>query len=260
MRGLQLVKLGGSLITDKSTPYTVERETLDRLCGEVHQARQEAGDLPLVLAHGAGSFGHVTAARYGTHRGIQAPGDWRGFAEVNRDAARLDGMVHEALTRAGAVAVPLQPSAACVTRGGRISRYEVEPVRRLLQAGVIPLLYGDAVVDQERGCAIASTEEILRHLAAELAPERVLMVGKVDGVLGQDGELIREITRDSFDRVRRALHPSDGVADVTGGMLQKVQMALAFGVPAEIINGTVPGLLQRALSGERGLGTTITPD
>ena len=258
MSELLFVKLGGSLITDKNRPYTVRQEVLDRLCQELRTARARCS-ISLVLGHGAGSFAHVSAAQHHTHQGLDGPGGWRGFCEVHHDAQRLNAMVREAMSRAGELAVTLQPSAACMLRGGRVIRYDMEPIRRLLVAGVVPMIYGDACVDEELGFSIASTEELLRHLAGALRPARVILVGKVDGVLDQHGAVIPEITPETLPEVEGALRASDGVADVTGGMLQKVRLALELGAPTEIINGMIPGLLTRALEGERGLGTTITP-
>ena len=258
MSELIFVKLGGSLITDKARPYTVRQDVLDRLCTELRTARARCS-LSLVVGHGAGSFAHVSAARHSTHKGLSGPGGWRGFCEVHHDARRLNGMVREAMARAGEMVVTVQPSAACTLRGGRVACYEVEPIRRLLAAGVIPLIHGDACVDEEQGFAIASTEELMRHLARIMKPSRVLMVGKVDGVLDGDGVLIPKITAGDLPRLESTLRASDGLADVTGGMAQKVRLALELGAPTEIINGLTPGLLARALEGERGLGTAIMP-
>ena len=259
MSELLFVKLGGSLITDKARPYTVRQDVLDRLCKELRSARA-CRSLSVVLGHGAGSFAHVSASEHQTHRGLDGPGGWRGFCEVNHDAQRLNAMVREALSRAGEMTVTCQPSASCLLRHGRVVRYNLEPIRRLLVAGVVPLVHGDACVDEEQGFSIASTEELFRYLAAELRPARVILVGKVDGVLDGDGSVIPEITPATLPQIEGALRASDGVADVTGGMLQKVRLALELGAPTEIINGLVPGLLTRTLDGERGLGTTVLPE
>lgn len=258
MSELVLVKLGGSLITDKATPYALQAEVLDRLCAEISAARA-ARELALVVGNGAGSFAHVSASRHRTHEGITDAAGWRGFCEVHHDALRLSTHVREALTRAGELAVTLPPSAACVMRGGRIVRYRTGPVERLVRGGVIPLVYGDVCVDEAQGCAIASTEEVLGYLAGALRPARLLLVGKVEGVLDADGALIRSITPDSLAAIRGVLRASDGIADVTGGMLQKVTAALASGVRTEIINGLVPDRLCRALLGEQVPGTVVDP-
>jgi len=252
--GLVFVKLGGSLITDKSRPYTALAEVIDRLAAEIHRART-ARPMPLLVGNGAGSFAHTTAARHASHMGIEGS-SWRGFAEVHHDALRLNVIVREALTRAGETAVTIQPSASCITRHSRVASLAAEPIRRLLDAGVVPVVYGDVCVDDAQGCAIASTEEILRHLATVLRPERIIMAGKVEGVLDSSGRIVPEITAESFHAIRASLAPSDAT-DVTGGMLHKVERALESGVPTEILSGLVPGNLERALMGETGLGTVV---
>jgi isopentenyl phosphate kinase len=83
------------------------------------------------------------------------------------------------------------------------------------------------------------------------------MVGKVDGVFDSKGNVIKKISKDNLSSVRKALLSSDGVADVTGGMVHKVEKSLEIGVEVEIINGLKPSILKRSLMGEKGLGTTI---
>ncbi|MFQ5350226.1 MAG: uridylate kinase, partial [Thermoanaerobaculia bacterium] len=66
---LTLIKLGGSLITDKRRPGRSRRQVIARLAGEIAAA---AGRRPggLIVGHGRGSFGHPAAARHGVHRGV----------------------------------------------------------------------------------------------------------------------------------------------------------------------------------------------
>ena len=251
-----LVKLGGSLITDKSRPYTARAEVIERLCQEIHRARV-ARPVPLVVAHGGGSFPHVSASRFGTAHGVVDAHSWEGFVKVHQDAARLNALVCEALDRAGELPMPVQPSSACVASARRIVRWDVEPLRRMLEAGLIAVPYGDVCVDQQQGCCIISTEEILRHLCRALRPAQVLLVGKVDGVLDADQRLVPSITAADLPGLRGALAASDGVADVTGGMHHKVQRALEMGARTRIINGLVPDRLYRALMGEDVTGTEI---
>ena len=47
-----LIKLGGSVITDKSQYKKFDREQAERLCREI----AESG-VPVIIVHGAGSFG-----------------------------------------------------------------------------------------------------------------------------------------------------------------------------------------------------------
>jgi isopentenyl phosphate kinase len=251
-----LVKLGGSLITDKARPYTLRAGVLERLAQEIHRARLER-PLALVLGHGGGSFPHVSAGRHRTAEGTVDEHAWEGFARVHADAALLNAQVCRALELAGERPFPLAPSAGATARARRVERWDTRPIELLLQAGVLPVVYGDALVDEAQGCCIASTEELFRWLARALRPARLLLVGKVDGVLDSHGELVPVLTRKDLPRLRADLKGSDGAADVTGGMLHKVERSLETGVPTLILNGLIPDRLRLALLGESVPGTRI---
>lgn len=256
MDNLIFLKLGGSLITDKSKPYTLRPEVIERLCREIREAR-ESVTIALVVGHGGGSFPHVSAKQYQTHKGIIDGNSWQGFARVQNDAARLNRIVVDALLKAGEAAISMQPSASCLAENDRIVDWPLRNMEILLARGLVPVPYGDVCLDTAKGCCIISTEEILAFLGKKLRPQRILMAGKTDGVLDRDGNTIPRITRDNFADLRRMLQGSDGVADVTGGMLLKVQKSLDFGIETEIVNGMKPDMLKRALLGERGIGTVI---
>lgn len=256
MQNLIFLKLGGSLITDKSQPYTLRPEVLGRLCREIHEARVSK-KFSLLLGHGGGSFPHVSAKKYQTHKGIIHAQSWEGFCKVQDDAARLNRIVVNSLLQAGENAVSMQPSAACLSQNGHIREWDTRPLEILLQAELLPVPYGDVCLDTQQGCCIVSTEEILGFLASRLKPTRIIMAGKTDGVLDNHGEVIREITTANLADIQRLLMSSDGIADVTGGMIHKVQKSLEFRIPTEIINGLQVDVLKRALMGEVGLGTVI---
>jgi isopentenyl phosphate kinase len=254
---LIFLKLGGSLITDKSKPYTLRGEVISRLCREIHEARMESRSLSLLIGHGGGSFPHVSASKYQTHLGAIHKDSWEGFSKVQDDAAKLNRIIVSALIEAGENAISIQPSASCISREGRITEWYTKSIESALSKGVIPVPYGDVSFDDKKGFCIISTEEILRFLANKLNPKMVIMAGKVDGVLDGKGRVIGEISRGNLHAVSKLLMSSDGIADVTGGMVHKVKKSLDIGVPVEIINGMRPGFLKRALLGERGLGTII---
>ena len=86
---LTFVKLGGSLITDKSGKTAFRAEMMDQLAGEIAAALTDMPDSQFLLGHGSGSFGHVPAKEHGTAAGVQTPQQWRGFAEVATVAAAV---------------------------------------------------------------------------------------------------------------------------------------------------------------------------
>lgn len=247
----QFLKLGGSLITDKTRAYTARHEIIARLAGEVRQALDAAPDLRLLIGHGSGSFGHWAAKPHGTRQGVHTPTQWRGYIEVAAAAARLNRIVTDAFIETGVPVLSVQPSASARCHDGVLEYLDTHPIHAALARELVPLIYGDVALDDAQGGTIISTEDILSYLADELRPARILLLGEVDGVLDPDGNAIPRITPSDFPALRSVLASSKGV-DVTGGMADKVarMVELVQRHPETIVHifsGAKPGLLTRAL-------------
>jgi isopentenyl phosphate kinase len=260
---LQFIKLGGSLITDKLKPHTPRLEILASLASEIAATRAARPDFRLVVGHGSGSFGHVPARRYGTRQGVHTSQEWLGFAEVWLEAAALNRLVIDALAAAGLPVISFPPSASAIAADGKVDTWELAPLQAALQAGLLPVIQGDTIIDRVRGGTILSTEDLFEHLAVQLRPERILLAGIEPGVWADYPactQLIPEITPQNFAQATPVLDGS-AATDVTGGMASKVQQSLALveqvpGLEILIFSGEEPGALQRALAGER-LGTLV---
>jgi len=271
LRDLVLLKLGGSLITDKRSEDAARHGEIRRLAGEIAEALGSPGpDLPaLLLGHGSGSFGHVAARRHGFSGGSGAdPGArLRGAAAVQAKAAELHRIVVAALAEAGVPAFSAAPSSFLVARAGRPVDVAAAPIAQALASGLVPVVYGDVVLDRESGAAICSTESVLAALAAALPergfrPVRAAWLGETDGVLGLDGATIPEIRPGRADAALAAAGGAAG-ADVTGGMAHRVETALLLarrGVESWIADGRRPGQVARALGGLPAGGTRVVPD
>jgi len=263
MDKLVFVKLGGSLLTDKAKEESLRAGVMSRVATEMAEALKRDAALQVVVGHGSGSFGHVAADRHQTATGAARKADWHGFAEVSDAAARLNAIVRTALRQAGIPALTLQPSASAICRGGVLEQLASEPVGAALQAGLVPLVYGDVAFDKVQGSAIISTEQVLSFLAARLRPTWLLLAGETPGVLDDDNQVIPRITPGNLARFRPALGGSRGT-DVTGGMLNKVEQMLELvrNIPAvrvRIFSGLEPGSLSNALLGG-GKGTVLSLD
>jgi isopentenyl phosphate kinase len=255
------LKLGGSLLTDKTATEVVRDDVVQRLAAEIAAALQASEGTRLVIGHGSGSFGHVAAARHGTRSGVGTPAQWHGFADVADAAARLNRRVVGALLAEGVPALALPPSALALAEGGQMRRWFGLALSRACDAGLVPVVYGDVAFDTALGGTIVSTEEVLSFLATTLRPTRLLLAGEVPGVLDDSGAVVARITPQNFAAVARALGGSRGT-DVTGGMATKVRQMLALvqGTPAltvRIFSGLEPDLLRSALRDETDAGTVI---
>ncbi|MBW8009739.1 MAG: isopentenyl phosphate kinase family protein [Chloroflexi bacterium] len=255
---LTFLKLGGSLITEKSQPSTARLSVLARLAGEIADARDHQRGYGLILGHGSGSFGHVAAKKHGTRQGVTTGTGWEGFAEVWRQAAALNRLVIEALHQAGAPALSFAASASAMTSDGEVISWDLLPIRTALESGLLPVVYGDVVFDKNLGGTILSTEDIFDYLALEFQPKSILLAGLEEGVWAdypERSQFVPLITPNNIDTVAPAIGGSAST-DVTGGMASKVQEMLALtqkipGLEVQIFSGESEGVVQAALSGVR---------
>lgn len=221
------LKLGGSLITDKTGVEAVRFDVLRRVVQEIKEAKTQNPNLRLVLGHGSGSFGHVVGAKYGTRHGVNGAEAWRGFTEVSASALRLNRIVTEALLDGGLSAISLQPCASVTCVDGQIEQIAAAPVLAALDAGLIPVIHGDVAFDTVRGGVIVSTEEVMMALADKIRPSWLLLAGETNGVYDLQQAVIPNISSTNIQEVESALGGSRGT-DVTGGMATKVHSMLAL--------------------------------
>ena len=126
------LKLGGSLITDKTQVEQARKPVIRRLAREIKAAREARPDLQLVLGHGSGSFGHVAAKKHGTRAGVTDRSGWLGYAAVAAAAARLNQIVTDVLVAEGVPVVSLPPSASARCDDGRLSYLDTFVLRAWL--------------------------------------------------------------------------------------------------------------------------------
>ncbi len=270
-----LLKLGGSLITDKDKPYTPRLDKLKELALEIKTALDSNPGLLLILGHGSGSFGHVAAKKYGTRDGIkpspltplpkEGEGDyWKGFAEVRFQAAELNRHVMESLINAGVPAISFPPSSSIVSNNRKVTHHNVLTIRRSLDAHLLPVVYGDVAFDEALGGTILSTEDVFVFLVEQFSPTRILLAGIEAGVwedFPARTRLVKQIQLSDYEKMRAGISGSAST-DVTGGMKAKVEEMFQLiqknkGLTAQIFSAEEDGFLTRALKGEN-VGTLLT--
>ncbi len=257
---LIFIKLGGSIITDKRKPYTVRMNVIKRLAKEMHEAREKCKNLKLIVGHGGGSFPHISASKYKTNEGIINEESIKGISIVENDASKLNRIVVQELINAGENAVSIQPFAVAIAKNGKIIRWDITTIKEVLKYNLLPVVYGDVCMDVKKGCCIISTEEIFDYLSKKLHPKKIIMVGETDGVYDDKGKTIKLITKSNFKKIKKFLAGSGGIADVTGGMLHKIEKALSFsksGITTIIINGNRKNALKDSILGGKIIGTII---
>lgn len=247
-----VLKLGGSLITEKDRPETLDGPALDDACDAiaVHHATEGAADaIPaaepadLVLVHGAGSFGHHYAEKHGVTT-TEGTHDAAATVAVHAAMKTLNQFVVARLHERGVPALPVHPlSVAARDEDGGLSLPATQ-VATMLEEGFVPVLHGDGVIQNGAGITILSGDEVVVDLAASLSADRVGLCSTVPGVLDGDDEVIPRI--EAFADVADVLGDTEGT-DVTGGMAGKVRTLLDLQAPASVFGGDD---LERFLAGE----------
>ena len=255
-----VLKLGGSVITDKERPMTADRIAIGRLAEEVALS----GVRELIIVHGGGSFGHPLAEKFKIAEGFKEEPQLLGFSKTHRAMMELNGMIVNALLEQGVPALPLPPSSFIITHDGRIKALNLEVLRSSLERGFVPVLYGDAVLDDVRGFTILSGDQLSARLALELGASRLIFGVDVDGVytsnpkLDLEARLLEVLRLEEMEDVARVGGATS--TDVTGGMLRKIREALPVveaGIPVVILNAGRPHNIFKALRGERVIGTVL---
>lgn len=259
---LTLVKLGGSLITDKRVEKSFRRDVVKRLADELVGVYAEKPDLKLIIGHGSGSFGHFAASRSNTISGVYTREDWKAFAQVSNVAAELNSLVVDMLQSAGLPVWGIQPSASLLSDDGYVTSMSLASLFTALDSGLIPVVYGDVSVDATRGGTIVSTEKLFFYLVSVMPVDRVFLLGEVSGVYDYTGSVIELITHSNYSSFSSSFVGSGGV-DVTGGMETKVEDMLRVvdqfpDMTIRIFSGLQNNLLRNALLGKAYEGTLIS--
>lgn len=257
MNDVIVLKIGGSVLTDKNKVSSAKADTIARMAKEINEGKSSK----LVLIHGAGSFGHHQAKEY---RLIEGLNDWsiKGLLPTHNAVKSLNKMIIDALHMNGIDALPVHPLSACVLKDGRIEHMCTGVIEQMLAHDIVPVLHGDVAMDITRGEAVLSGDQLVVYLAELLKAKRVGIGTNVDGVYDTQHQVIRKITPAGIEEVKGALTGSSGV-DVTGGMYGKIMelMELASaGIPSQVFNAETPGNIRSFLENKLTEGTFIRGD
>lgn len=260
---LVLLKLGGSVITDKGLRLTAREKVIGRLAGEIANAKSNK-DFRLILVNGAGSFGHAPVEEYGLKEGMDDEKKKLGFTLVHKYVENLNRILWDRLTERGVISIPIHPASFVVQDDWKIVKFDTDVIEGMVERGITPLLYGDMVLDLSQGCSIISGDDIIPYLARKLGATRILMGSNTDGIFDMDpkiypeSKLIPEINKRNLGQVLKGLTGSTKT-DVTGGMREKVSKLVSSvrGTECLIYNAEKEGLTEKVLLGGK-TGTIIS--
>ena len=255
------IKLGGSLITEKSSMkkfnHKAVEEVVDSLCSALDLGAS------IVLVHGAGSFGHLLAKKWGIADGLNIDHEREqreAVKEIRSDMRELNGLVMGKMKERGLQCSSHPPSDWATGTGanfsGDVSFFERGPNEP------IPTTFGDVVeTDDGTGFGILSGDDLMLRLSTELEVTHcIFLIGDSDGIMTcppgeKDSKLIPHFGPDT---IISGKHDSD--IDVTGGIGLKIDRSLEIAKIVEevwIIDGRKPDRVVDLLTSGETIGTKI---
>lgn len=257
-----LIKLGGSIITNKDQRKEANLEKISQLAKELKEASRKSSDL-MILGHGVGSFSHPPAHKFRTKEGFINKNSAYGLAEVRKSCLEINLIVISKLIEAGLPATTLVPFSFLTADNKKLDKVFLSSLVNTLEFRLLPVIHGDVISDRSIGCTIYSTETLLNILAIKLGqhgyyPKVIIEIVKPEGVYDQNGQTIPEINKKNFQTIKSRLTGSESI-DVTGGMLHKVEEAyqMAKKGVSTLITSSAPGNLKKAILGQKVEGTWI---
>ena len=257
-----VLKLGGGLITDKSRYRQVRTDRIDAVSGVVRELRDSGKSV--VLVHGAGSFGHLEARKWGLAEGIDDESyesQIRAISRVRTDMDDLNAVVIESLSRAGVDCEPMPPRDWAIGVGtefegdlGGFVRDPEEPV---------PVTFGDVVDTSDSSkFGILSGDHIMVRLGCEMPDVTAcaFLLGDVDGLMDKPPKELDSTLLRTWRSEQKFSGSHDLDHDVTGGILLKARCASEISRRVEqvwLLNGAVPSRVLDVVSHGDTVGTRI---
>lgn len=257
-----IVKLGGSVITDKSRVCTPNLESIHRAADIIATYHR-----PLVLLHGGGSYAHPFVTRAGLQKGFKGKFQLMSVSETELHLDELTRIIGTSLLVRGKPFVPIRPMSFITLKAGRVGSHFLRPIVNALHLGLVPLIHGDIAFDEVNGYGIMSADQIASLLVEKMNVSKVLFGCDVDGVYTENpmtapgAKLIEQVTQKNYRRVLGGLERND-LADATGGMRGKVLEAIRVarrGSDCYIFNLKRDYVLRDLLRGSSSQGTRFPP-
>jgi len=258
---MYIIKLGGSVITDKAKKNCFRQDIMNSLAKEIKRANKE-----IILVHGAGSFGHILAEQYKLNQGYKNKEQLLGFSQTHAMVQKLNLLVLDSLVKEDIPAVSIPPHAVIKLDNNKILKMDYIIFKDYLKKDFTPVTFGDVVLDEKLGFSICSGDLLAQLLAEQFKPEKVIFTLDEDGLytsnpkIDKNAKLISTTTIYELEQFKTL---DDTHADVTGGMggkIETIKKISKLGIDIILLNGNKPDRLYKTLIGEDTISTIINGD
>ncbi len=257
-----ILKLGGSLITNKEKPFSIRKSVIRNSVEQIIESGKK-----VIIVHGGGSFGHPVAKKYGVmdglNKGIQ--NQIYGVAKTHNAMVQLNSYLTESLLDRNLPSLSIQTSSIFFKDSNEII-LNSDIINQCVKLNIIPILYGDIIFTNKGDFSIISGDSIILEVCKKMRSitiKKVIFTMETDGIYiydkaEEEGRLATELDCSDLDKL--ALANLKEKIDVTGGIrgkIKNVKKICELGIPVQLINGLKSKYLLKALRDELVSGTYV---
>jgi len=253
-----IIKIGGSVITDKAKENSFKKNVIDNLAKQIKKSNKE-----IIFVHGAGSFGHIIAKKYSLNQGYKNKNQLYGFSLTHAMVQRLNSLVLNSLHEISIPAVSLPPHNIMKLKNHKLSSFNYNIFGDYLEIGITPVTFGDVVLDEKLGFSICSGDLLMQILSEYFKPEKAIFIIDEDGLyssnpkINKNAEFINSTTIEKIKKLKFTANKHDDVTGGMGGKIQTIKNITKLGIDTILLNGNKPDRLFKVLIGEETKSTTI---
>ncbi len=259
-----LLKLGGGLLTDKNNPFSIREDIITSAVKQIVDANEK-----IILLHGGGSFGHPLAKKYSVSNGIDKsiPNQILGVAKTHHSMIKFNSYVIEQFLERNYPVLSIQTSSIFIKKSNTISLETLDVLETALDLKIMPILYGDIMLDKSGSFTILSGDEIILKLCESLKSYNISKVifamesdglYKVDELESNNCKFLTECYSSELNNI--ILADLGQKIDVTGGIeskLTQIKKICELNIPVQLINGLTEGYIYKSLKNQRFNCTNI---
>ncbi len=266
---LIILKMGGAAITDKKQERTPHKQTITQVAKTLSQFEQNRP--PIVIVHGAGSYGHPYAYRHRLVEGYvpSQKNQLSGLIETHLAVRELHDLILQTLYSHDLPVISFPPH-SCFYQSEKGWEINIDAIYKALEIGLIPVLHGDIAFRSDvKKFTILSGDVIIQELARRFKPKEVLYGTDVDGLFTSDpstdpnAEFIPELSYSELKTLIQELSEVNATKkDVTSGIKGKLEAILQINemkIPTSIFNLRSETYLLDYVLGKKLFGTRFLP-
>ncbi len=252
-----LLKLGGGLLTDKNKPLSIREDVVKSAVKQIIDANEK-----IILIHGGGSFGHPLAKKYRISNGIDKtiPNQIFGVAETHHAMVKFNSYLIDQFLENNYPVLSFQASSIFTKDSEVISTRSLDGIEIALDLDIMPILYGDILLDKQGSFSIISGDQIILALCQNLHNyniSKVVFAMESDGLYivdkdnSENCKLVTECYCNELDNLNLA--DLGQKIDVTGGIKSKLNFIRTIcksKIHVQLLNGLIEGYIHKSLKNQ----------